>query len=648
MRILWLSDSPTVPSGFGNVTAFVCEGLARLGYDVHILGWQATEPGKPWKGATLHGAGWHPLGADVLLSHLYRLRPDVLITLADVWWLTFLTDPSLRQFFEMTSTRWLSYFPIDGHRRDGTLPPSWVEMLRRADIPVAMSRYGLRMTEASGVTCEYIPHGVDASTFSADDDPRRAKRRLGYEGRFVILSDARNQPRKMLPRLLTIFERFARDKPDALLHLHCDPNDPATEVSRYSYRIDADVRALGLSGRVRFTPGFGIRYGLPLADLVNVYRAADVHLLVSTGEGFGLPTLQAAACGVVPIAPDYSANPELVEGHGATIRVGEFVPDEFGIARAFVDIDDAVARLEAFYQDRIRLRASSLRARQFAESYDWSKVLPQWDAVLRRCVGPRSTVRRSGAPPVQTVAISHPASRPAWNRMVADAAAAGATEQAVRTSLLALPAGVSITLKVGEQRVGELARQVFDDARGEPGSPRLNVPIVQTEDGPADRVRKRRPGLVYLGPASGPASRNMFGALHQIFPVLRGWPATDESGASWFAALAHSILAIDLDGADPNLPLWAAWNGVPMIGLFENPWQRRLWPDLSVRSPAEAPAVLIARAVLTDFPTTASITAAARAALQRDAPWLVSEAKQLEVAAALVQHAIGLAPVGAL
>ncbi|TMC40388.1 MAG: glycosyltransferase family 4 protein, partial [Chloroflexi bacterium] len=414
MRILWLSDSPAVPSGFGNVTAFVCEGLARLGYDVHILGWQATEPSKPWKGATLHGAGWHPLGADVLLSHLYRLRPDVLITLADVWWLTFLTDPSLRQFFEMTSTRWLSYFPIDGHRPDGTLPPSWVEMLRRADAPVAMSRYGLRMTQASGVTCEYIPHGVDASNFSPDKDLQQAKRRLGYEGRFVILSDARNQPRKMLPRLLTIFERFARDKPDALLHLHCDPNDPAAEVSRYSYRIDADVRALGLSGRVRFTPGFGIRHGLPLADLVNVYRAADLHLLVSTGEGFGLPTLQAAACGVVPIAPDYSANPELVEGHGATIRVRQFVPDEFGIARAFVDVDDAVACLEAFYRDRTQLRASSLRARQFAESYDWSKVLPQWDAVLRRCAGPRSTARRNGAPSIQTVAISHLASRPAW------------------------------------------------------------------------------------------------------------------------------------------------------------------------------------------------------------------------------------------
>ncbi len=619
MRVLWLSDSPTVPSGFGNVTAFVCEGLARQGHDVHILGWQASGPSQQWKGTTLHGAGWHPLGADVLLNHLYRLRPDVLITLGDVWWLTFLTDPSLRQFFEMTTSRWLSYFPIDGHRADGTLPPSWVEMLRRADTPVAMSQYGLRLTQASGVACEYVPHGVDAAQFSPDPDPAGAKRRLGYEGRFVILSDARNQPRKMLPRLLTVFERFARDKPNALLHVHCDPNDPATQTSQYSYRIDADVRALGLAGRVRFTPGFGIRHGLPLADLVNVYRAADVHLLVSTGEGFGLPTLQAAACGVVPIAPDYSANPELVAGHGAVIRVAEFVPDEFGIARAFVDVDDAVARLEEFYRDRARLRQSSLQARRFAEGYDWSNVLPQWDRILQRSAAQKAAARRSSTPLLHTVAIGHPASTSAWHRPLADSDTTTSVQRAVRTSLASVPAGVSLTLKVGEQRVGELARLVFDDARGERGSPRLRVPIVQTE-ARAGPLQARRPGLVYLGPASGPASRKLLGALRRIFPVVNGWPTDDAAEKFWFAALGRSILAIDLDSRDSHLPLWAAWHGVPVIGLSASSWQRMLWPDLCLISPDDPQAVPMARSVLTDFPVTASMTADGLPDLPRQLP----------------------------
>ena len=38
MRILWMSDSPDTPSGFGNVTRFVCAGLAKRGFAVNILG----------------------------------------------------------------------------------------------------------------------------------------------------------------------------------------------------------------------------------------------------------------------------------------------------------------------------------------------------------------------------------------------------------------------------------------------------------------------------------------------------------------------------------------------------------------------------------------------------------------------------------
>src|SRR5206468_525850 len=135
----------------------------------------------------------------------YRLRPDYLVTLADVWWLTFLTDPGIERFFGMTATRWAMYFPLDGHRPDRTLPASWVEILRRADLPIAMSLYGRDLVRAHGVDCEYIPHGVNTTTFHPPADRAEAKRRLGYDGRFVVLSDARNQPRKMLPRLLTIF-----------------------------------------------------------------------------------------------------------------------------------------------------------------------------------------------------------------------------------------------------------------------------------------------------------------------------------------------------------------------------------------------------------------------------------------------------------
>src|SRR5437773_2192481 len=146
------------------------------------------------------------------------IRPDLLITLGDVWWLTFLTDPALQQYFQMTNTRWLFYYPIDGNRPDGSLPPSWIEVLRRVDIPIAMSRYGQSITNRCGVPCEYVPHGVATEVFRPATHRVEAKRRMGYQDRFVVLSDARNQPRKMLPRLLSSFALFAEGKSDVILH----------------------------------------------------------------------------------------------------------------------------------------------------------------------------------------------------------------------------------------------------------------------------------------------------------------------------------------------------------------------------------------------------------------------------------------------
>src|SRR5262249_48223790 len=181
----------------------------------------------------------------------------------------------------------------------------WTRILQCADLPVAMSRYGAEASASNGVVAEYIPHGVDTAVFRPAADRTGAKRALDVEGRFVVLSDARNQPRKLIPRTLEIFRRFARGKPDVLLHLHCDPDDPAARSREYCYDLRADIAMLGLEGQVRLTSRMSISRGLSLQELASLYQAADVHLLGSTGEGFGLPTLQAPAAGVGPMAPDY-------------------------------------------------------------------------------------------------------------------------------------------------------------------------------------------------------------------------------------------------------------------------------------------------------------------------------------------------------
>src|SRR6266481_5570675 len=253
MRVLWISDSPDTPSGFGNVTRFVCEGLAARGHQVSILGWQTLEAHERNGCSVFPASGY--LGNRSLYPFLVRHRPEIVLALGDVWWLPFFAAPHVRRQMQMTDTPWALYFPIDGNMQDGRLPPSWIQLLKEVDIPIAMSEFGRNAAQASGVDCQCIPHGVDRSFFYPPPDREQAKATVGAAGKFLILSDSRNQPRKMLPRLLDVFAKFAADRTDVLLHLHTDPDDEFTKSGLYAYDIRADLRSLGLEDKVRFTPG---------------------------------------------------------------------------------------------------------------------------------------------------------------------------------------------------------------------------------------------------------------------------------------------------------------------------------------------------------------------------------------------------------
>ena len=147
-----------------------------------------------------------------------------------------------------------------------------------------------RLYGAEPERVEVVPPGVDHELFSPGD--RLASRAaLGLGGGPVLLFVGRIQPLKGAD---VAIETLARLGPDAALLVVGGPSGPLGAAE--CRRLAGLVAELGLGRRVRFVEP------QPHERLATYYRAADVCLVPSRTESFGLVALEAAACGTPVVA----------------------------------------------------------------------------------------------------------------------------------------------------------------------------------------------------------------------------------------------------------------------------------------------------------------------------------------------------------
>ncbi len=146
--------------------------------------------------------------------------------------------------------------------------------------------------------------------------------RFSLPGPFV-LSVGDLQPRKNQIGLITAFARLARAYPRLKHTLALVGKD-----TWFSSRVREAARRSGVADRIRFL-GF-----VSDAELLQLYNACELFVFPSLYEGFGLPALEAMACGRAVVCSGVSALPEVVDG--AAILVDPEKPDE--IARGMADV----------------------------------------------------------------------------------------------------------------------------------------------------------------------------------------------------------------------------------------------------------------------------------------------------------------------
>ena len=159
--------------------------------------------------------------------------------------------------------------------------------------------------------------------------------------------------------LLPLAQRATRQ-----LAIVCSVSDPDRT------RLENLVRSSGLPARSVVLTGF-----VSDADLVDLYRCCELFVFPSRYEGFGLPVLEAMACGAPTIAADTSSLPEIVGRQDALFPIDRDEHVATAIARALADADF-----------RHSLREHGLRR---AKSFSWQQVADRaadaWeDAIARK------------------------------------------------------------------------------------------------------------------------------------------------------------------------------------------------------------------------------------------------------------------------
>jgi N-acetyl-alpha-D-glucosaminyl L-malate synthase BshA len=208
---------------------------------------------------------------------------------------------------------------------------------------------------------EVIPNFIDPEIYDRAAYGTRQQHPFG-DGRCVLMHISNFRAVKRVRDVVRIFARVAKETPSVLVMVGDGPERPAAEE---------EARALGVIGSVYF---------LGKIDAVAPLLAdADVFLLPSQSESFGLSALEALASGVPVVGSNAGGLPEV-------IRNGET-----GLLYPVGDVDAMAQGALSILRDPARRRAmGKAAARDARERFSLDAIVSQYEALYRTAVSATS------------------------------------------------------------------------------------------------------------------------------------------------------------------------------------------------------------------------------------------------------------------
>ena len=374
MKILMLGDSPFVKTGFGIVNSVAVEHLKSVGHQLVVIGGQDTQRRDLEKGHMYYpvdsiardAIGWKNVSIT-----LKKHKIDAVHIVADpatvVMWLL------RRDLIKYPIT---VYMPIEG----APMNYNWVQVLHQTPNLkiITCSQYGVDELKRNGLESTMAYHGVSDDFYQYEPEHRRYLREsVGWDDKFVVMNVAQNVERKQWPRLFEAIKIVASKHPQVVLYAHTVPFDNyhlgGHDLPQLAHQLDIVNNVLFSGKHAKHNDSVPlVSHNYP--GLVDLYNMADCFVLPSQVEGFGLPLVEAMACGLPVAHTNYGAGAEVIGDAGILIEPHDWVVNKSHSRYANLSPESIAAEIEKMFLSpslREQMRENGLqRVKQFTwEAY---------------------------------------------------------------------------------------------------------------------------------------------------------------------------------------------------------------------------------------------------------------------------------------
>ena len=393
MKVALISDSLQTPSGFGTQSKILAHGLIAKGHDVHVLG--AIRP--PDADDVVGLTEWFvsEMDAPGIDSIITRVQPDVCIAFSHMHALGGLMQSrAIPQNCPMYL--WLPWEGV-------SLPIGVEEMF--AEFPseniVHVSEYSRKLWADAGIGgYGTIYHSIDPAIYNPVSEGQQIalrekwshKLNADVSSKTVIVAVDRNHQRKRWDKVFDYVRRLH----DAGWPVQLIANTPKVGGPPFGHDLEKTAAIFGVAQHVVFTDFDWQKY-IPNEDIAELYQMSDFRVSMSEGEGLGIPSLEAMACGCPNIAPNHTAFPEvlgqasksLVPIAGHTLRFDAMFGD--------ASVVGAVERTVELLRDKKAYEQLRQDGVAQADKFQPQKMIDEWDSVINReSYVPRYTKYRYG------------------------------------------------------------------------------------------------------------------------------------------------------------------------------------------------------------------------------------------------------------